>query len=475
MSLNHSYAKKTQKGFHLTKLTARNYEKTIKISPNVLVLQSYTHLSHMNLSAVKVLLISFLSVASGFAQLTNDGCPSAIPLCPGVSVSGSNIGATATVCPDCEDDFTFCFSGTNSVWYQFNTNVTGGDVTFNFSNILFNLQATRGTELQAAIIQAAVPCDAATYALISNCEAGSAGNFSLAALGLPANTTYYLVVNGATNGGAVLPAEATFDLIGSGTGFDRPAPGLSIGGPTITVCPETPTSFTAYLSNCTDTSDFSWYVNGTLTAVTQSSLWITSSLQDGDVVSVDCSCFDVCPQSLTYAYSAVTVDPLTVDAGPDYTIQAGGSVQITGTSNGTDFMWSPTQTLNTPYSITTYASPEETTVYTLTALNTNCSLSDEMTVFVSNNLDIPGSFSPNGDGHNDKWVIDGIGFYPDAQVIIYDRWGQKIAEISGYSLIKAWDGTNKGKPVSDGVYFYSLDLRQNNDTKPLKGSITVIR
>ncbi|MNY37160.1 hypothetical protein D3C86_1716980 [compost metagenome] len=138
-------------------------------------------------------------------------------------------------------------------------------------------------------------------------------------------------------------------------------------------------------------------------------------------------------------------------------------------------MWSPTQTLNTPYSITTYATPEETTVYTLTALNANCSLSDEMTIFVSNNLEIPGSFSPNGDGHNDKWIIDGISFYPDAQVVIYDRWGQKIAEISGYSLIKAWDGTNKGKPVSDGVYFYSLDLRQNNDTKPLKGSITVIR
>ena len=97
-----------------------------------------------------------------------------------------------------------------------------------------------------------------------------------------------------------------------------------------------------------------------------------------------------------------------------------------------------------------------------------------MTVFVSDNLEIPGSFSPNGDGHNDKWVIEGIGFYPDAQVVIYDRWGQKIAEIAGYSLIKAWDGTNKGKPVSDGVYFYSLDLRQNNDTKPLKGSITVI-
>lgn len=429
----------------------------------------------MNFRAVKVLLISFLSVTSGFSQLTNDACATAIPLCPNVSFSGSNIGATATVCPGCEDDFTFCFSGTNSVWYQFNTNVTGGDVTINFSNLVFNLQATRGTELQAAIVRALVPCDAATYTLVSNCEVGAAGGFALTALGLPANTTYYLVINGAQNGGAVLPAEATFDLIGSGTGFDRPAPVLSIGGPTITICPETPASFTAYLNNCTDTSDFYWSVNGVLTAVTQSSLWLTSNLQNGDVVSVECSCFAVCPDTLNYSYPAVTVDPLTVDAGINLTIQAGSSVQLIGNSNGTDFSWSPTQTLNTPYSITTYATPEETTIYTLTAFNANCSLSDEVTVFVSDNLEIPGSFSPNGDGYNDKWVIDGIGFYPDAQVVIYDRWGQKIAEIAGYSLIKAWDGTNKGKPVSDGVYFYSLDLRQNNDTKPLKGSITVIR
>ncbi|AEA42920.1 gliding motility-associated C-terminal domain-containing protein [Fluviicola taffensis] len=429
----------------------------------------------MRFLAVKVLLTSLLGISSGFSQLTNDACNSATSLCPNQTFSGSNIGATATACPSCEDDFTFCFSGTNSVWYKFTTNITGGDVNFNFSNLLFNIQATRGTELQATIVQAAVQCDAATYTVVSNCVAGSAVGFTLTALALPANTTYYLVINGAKNGGAILPAEATFDLNGSGSGFDRPAPAISIGGPTIPICPQTSTAFTTYLANCTDTSDFRWFVNGILTAVTQTSLWLTSDLQDGDVVSVVCSCFSICPDTLTFSYPPITVDPITVDAGPDQTIQAGTSTQLIGNSNGTDFIWSPTQTLNTPYSITTFATPDETTVYTLTALNANCSIMDEVTIFVSNNLEIPGSFSPNGDGTNDKWIIDGISFYPDAQVVIYDRWGQKIAEISGYSITRAWDGTNKGKPVSDGVYFYSLDLRQNNDTKPLKGSITVIR
>jgi gliding motility-associated-like protein len=59
-------------------------------------------------------------------------------------------------------------------------------------------------------------------------------------------------------------------------------------------------------------------------------------------------------------------------------------------------------------------------------------------------------------------------------VSIYDRWGQLITDITGYSILKSWDGTNNGKPVTDGVYFYSIDF---NDEKReiLKGSVSVIR
>lgn len=410
-----------------------------------------------------------------FAQQGSDACITATALCPSTTYTGSNYGASATVCPGCEDDFNFCFSGSNSVWYQFTTNVTGGDVNFTISNILFNPVTIRGTALQATIIEAQVPCDAATYTQVGNCEAAGVGTITLSATALPANTTYYLVVNGATNGVATLPAEATFDLIGSGNGFDRPAAGISIVGPDFTICPETPTTFNVYLANCTDTSFFTWMVNGIPKAVTEINFWQTSTLQTGDIISVTCTCFEICKDTLTATLPAIVVDGLTVDAGPDVTIQLGESTQLTGISNGTDFSWSPILALNTPYSITTFASPEETTTYTLSALNSTCSLSDEVTVFITNNLEIPGSFSPNGDGSNDKWIIPGIEFYPDAQLIIYDRWGQQITNISGYSHAKAWDGLFKGKPVSDGVYFYSLDLRKNDGSKPLKGSVTVIR
>jgi gliding motility-associated-like protein len=426
-------------------------------------------------NSVNILLIFLIGVFSALGQPSNDGCSNPLLLCPNQPLNSSNVNATATVCPDCEDDFTFCFSGSNSVWFSFTTNTTGGNVTIDFSNLLFQIQPGRGSELQACIVEAIVPCDAATYSLVGNCVNNATGNFSLNATGLPPNTQYYVIVNGARNGGATLPAEASFTLTGSGSGFDRLPAAVTIGGPTGTICPSTISSFTAYLSNCQDTSDFYWEINDTLRAITQTSLWQTSTIKEGDVVRVTCSCFAACPDTITITYGPISVDNLFVNAGMDVTIESGQSIVLQGISNGSSIIWTPPTGLSSPNSLTTIASPQTTTTYALTALSATCSLIDQLTVYVSDNLEIPGSFSPNGDGTNDTWVIQGIAFYPDAQVQIYDRWGQTIAEISGYSQEKAWDGTNNGKPVSDGVYFYSLNLSGSGEDKIIKGSITLIR
>jgi gliding motility-associated-like protein len=87
----------------------------------------------------------------------------------------------------------------------------------------------------------------------------------------------------------------------------------------------------------------------------------------------------------------------------------------------------------------------------------------------------PSAFSPNGDGINDLFVIKGIENYPNCLVWIYDRWGQEVATVSSYSLNRAWNGTNNGKALSDGVYFYSIDLNDKSSSKLLKGNVTIIR
>ena len=422
---------------------------------------------------VNVLLMVVSVAFSAGAQPANDACNNAETLCPGVTLSGSNFDATSTVCPDCEDDFTFCFSGDNSVWYTFTTNSTGGDVNIAFSNLNFNAAAGLGNQLQACVVQAVVPCDAATFTLVSNCEAGAFGNFGLTATALLPNTTYYLIVNGARNGGATSPAEATFDILVSGPGIDRPAPTISIGGPNY-ICPSTPAGYTVYLGDCTDTSAISWYINGQLAALTQGPYFLSSVIANGDVISASCSCFNDCPVALTYNFGAITLDPLYADAGADQSIEAGESVQLNATTNGNTFLWSPSTGVSNDTLQSVIASPTETTLYSVTVSNGVCTLTDNVLVTVSDFLNIPGSFSPNGDGTNDTWIIEGIGSYPNTRMVIYDRWGQQVADISGYSLSKSWDGTNKGRPVTDGVYFYVLDFNDKS-RETMKGSITIIR
>ena len=84
---------------------------------------------------------------------------------------------------------------------------------------------------------------------------------------------------------------------------------------------------------------------------------------------------------------------------------------------------------------------------------------------------IPTLFTPNGDGINDTWLIDGLDLYPDILVQVYNRWGQLLFESLGYA--NKWDGTHNGNELPIGAYYYVIDL--NNDTDPLNGPITIKR
>lgn len=83
---------------------------------------------------------------------------------------------------------------------------------------------------------------------------------------------------------------------------------------------------------------------------------------------------------------------------------------------------------------------------------------------------IPNAISPNGDGKNDVWKLKFIPLlYPDAQVIVMNRWGQTLYESIGYT--EPWDGTYNGELVPEGSYFYIIKL---SDEEVYKGSILVL-
>ncbi|MCO5261327.1 MAG: choice-of-anchor L domain-containing protein [Lentimicrobium sp.] len=73
--------------------------------------------------------------------------------------------------------------------------------------------------------------------------------------------------------------------------------------------------------------------------------------------------------------------------------------------------------------------------------------------------------TPNGDGRNDKWIIDGIEEYGDNEVLLFNRWSDQVRYFENYNNTSVvWDGTNKnGKMLPDGTYYYIVKLRSVNE------------
>ena len=80
---------------------------------------------------------------------------------------------------------------------------------------------------------------------------------------------------------------------------------------------------------------------------------------------------------------------------------------------------------------------------------------------------IPTAFTPNGDGANDRWIIDHLS--EDASVRIYDRHGTIIfSSNDGYT--RPWDGTSRGSRLPAGSYLYLIQ----NGPHTYRGSVTIL-
>jgi gliding motility-associated-like protein len=74
--------------------------------------------------------------------------------------------------------------------------------------------------------------------------------------------------------------------------------------------------------------------------------------------------------------------------------------------------------------------------------------------------------TPNGDGNNDTWLIDYIEVFPENEVNIFNRWGERVWHGSNYNNIDVlWRGTNQGgQPLPDGTYYYVINVNDKTLT-----------
>lgn len=161
------------------------------------------------------------------------------------------------------------------------------------------------------------------------------------------------------------------------------------------------------------------------------------------------------------------------NAGEDKKLLFGQSVPLNGKATGDNitYSWSPTTFLDDPRKLNPIASPPKDITYTLT-IKSGCNEAvDEVFVKVYPKIEIPNTFTPNGDGINDKWNIPAAEAFSDPQLKVFNRDGQIIYESKG--TFKAWDGKFKGVDLPTTTYYYKLHL--NEDFKPFTGWVFLAR
>lgn len=87
-------------------------------------------------------------------------------------------------------------------------------------------------------------------------------------------------------------------------------------------------------------------------------------------------------------------------------------------------------------------------------------------------IGFPKYFTPNNDGINDRWQVNGINaqFQPKSTIYIFDRMGKLLKELD--PLSSGWDGTFIGKHMPSDDYWFSISLQ---DGRVLNGHFTLKR
>ena len=110
----------------------------------------------------------------------------------------------------------------------------------------------------------------------------------------------------------------------------------------------------------------------------------------------------------------------------------------------------------------------------VTDLN-GCAKSADISITVTgsrNCIIVPEIITPNDDLVNDTWQIKNIDLFPNAEVLVYNRWGELVFKTKNLSA-NPWDGTSNGKALPTDSYHYILYLHDGTD--PKSGVISIIR
>ncbi len=179
----------------------------------------------------------------------------------------------------------------------------------------------------------------------------------------------------------------------------------------------------------------------------------------------------------------LVVSDISIEVSEDQTVRSGTDIDLSATVDSkfgdvVSLEWQPslenlTGCEDCP---NTTARPFEPTNYTVIATNEHgCSVSEEVLVDIIPVpvISVPNAFSPNGDGINDVFQVQGKNI-ERVEFKVFSRWGEKLFE--GYSLDAYWDGTYKDEDAELGVYvYYVRAFSVDGEEVFMKGNVSLIR
>ena len=178
-------------------------------------------------------------------------------------------------------------------------------------------------------------------------------------------------------------------------------------------------------------------------------------------------CKSVNTATLSEAADSVSVEAITKAETCEGDNDGGIQVTVSGGTPPLNLIWDTGETTPTISNLKSGS-------HILSVTDGNgCETEVEVLVGQLCNPEIVDVLSPNGDGINDVWTIEGIESFPENEVLIYNRWGQVVWGVKGYANF--WAGENgNGDPLPVGAYYYVVKLN-NASNEVLSGSITIVR
>lgn len=195
---------------------------------------------------------------------------------------------------------------------------------------------------------------------------------------------------------------------------------------------------------------------------------------------------NVCKHDTAFVRVIVEPDPR-IYIGPDVTADAGTRITLnpTLTGNITNYSWQPTTGLSCAHCPVTQLAADKNITYRLTVTTEHgCTASDDVNIVVTCNkgaVYIPTAFTPNNDGVNDRFYVQGFGLSIVKSFRVFNRWGKLVFARNSFvpnSSDLGWDGTVDGKRVNETTTFvYQIEVVCASTNLPfgLKGTVILIR